>query len=710
MIAGASFLIFASTRSILQKNISDQQTIAAVDTIDKIDRIFNNYLLTLQTMGEEEDLERFLGGEKNILPEINRRMRELTFLTGPWDILFVVDKNGTIILLTHAGEVGESIKQEPLGNVAYEKAMKGDIYYSDVVASEDTGKPTVIFASPIREESGKRIVEGVIIGNMSWPIISEALHTSNILGELDLYNNQSTLIATNRENATNLFTRDQTVENDRQRFNGKKNPFTIIERHAGATEPYLVTHAPSLGFLSYKGNGWFLLVKTPTRVAFEPAMGIALRTTAFMVSIIILIIGLISFLFIKLFVRPIVAMTDMATAIADGDLTQRVTELSSDEIGALGRSFNLMTDTLVQDNQAIDTASVQLQKELDRTEALMESIGDGVVAIDRVWNIVLWNKTAEIISGWSREDALGKPFRDIIKFIRERDREENIAFIEEAMLHGKAFSTEGDTVLLKKDGSEVPVSDSAAPIVERDGEVSGAIIVFRDASRERETHRLHSDFAYASHQIRTPVAKALWMLESAMDKESMSDAKAGIIQAYQAIQSVNKLSEELIEVSRIDQKQVTVEKTEIGLDDVLSEIVKDMANKASGKRVALNVGTISKSAKIVTSAPLLNKIMRALIENAINYCKENSTVDIDAKVEQGELSIKVSNVGFGILDEDQPAVFTKFFRGKNIDTTSIAGAGLGLYIAKGYAKILGGRIWFDSKGDKITFYVSLPIA
>ena len=710
MIMVTSFLIFTSTRSILKKNISAQQTISAVETIDKIDRIFNNYLLTLQTMGEEEDLERFLGGEKNIQPEINRRMRELTFLTGPWDILFVVDRNGTIILSTRADEVGKSIKQEPVSNIAYEKALEGGTYYSGMVTSEDAGKPTVIFAAPIKQESGKRIVEGVIIGNMSWPVISEALHTVSISAELDLYDAQSVLIATNRDDPANLFTRDQTVENDRQRYRGKQNSFTTIGEHAGDTEPYLITHAPSLGFLSYKGNGWLLIAKAPTRVVFGPATSIALRTTAFMVLLIILMIGLVSFLFIKIFVRPVVAMTNTAAAIAKGDLTKRVVGLSNDEIGTLGNEFNVMTETLIKDAAQISSISEELRKELNKSKALMESIGDGVVAIDRAWNIVLWNKTATAISGWSQGEALGKPFRDVVKFIRERDREENIMFIEEAMLHSKPFSMEGDTILIKKDGSEIPISDSAAPIIEHDGVVSGAIIIFRDASQEREAHRLHSDFAYASHQIRTPVAKALWMLESALDKENVQDIKGQVGKAYQAIQSVNKLSEELIEVSRIDQKQVAVEKDDVGLGDILSGIIKDMAIKAKDKDVALEIHSIPESMRITTSPALLKKILQALIENAIIYCKEKSTVDINAIIDNKELLIQVSNIGFGILGEDQPAVFTKFFRGKNIDTTAIAGAGLGLYIARGYAKILGGRIWFDSKGDKITFYVSLPIA
>lgn len=709
MTMASSFLIFTSTRSILQKNISDQQTIAAVETIDKIDRIINNYVLTLQTMGEEEDFERFLGGEKNIQPEINRRMRELTFLTGPWDILFVVDKDGTIILSTRPDEVGKSIKQEPLGNIAYEKALGGKAYYSDMVSSEDTGKPTIIFAAPIKEEVGKRIVDGVIIGNMSWPVISEALNGPNDSSEFDLYNNKSILIATNRNDPINLFTRDQTVENDRQRFDGKQSPFTAIGEHAGDTEPYLITHAPSLGFLSYKGNGWLLLAKAPTRIVFGPATNIALHTTALMVLLIILIIGIISFLFIKIFVRPVVAMTSTATAIANGALTQRVAESSNDEIGILGKEFNSMSDALIKDATQISNVSEELRKELNKSKALMESIGDGVVVIDRAWNIVLWNKTATVISGWSQEEALGKQFRDVVKFIRERDREENIMFIEEAMLHSKVFSMESDTVLIKKDGSEIPISDSAAPIIEHDGGVSGAIIIFRDASRERETHRLHSDFAYASHQIRTPVAKALWMLESALDKESVQDIKRQVGEAYQAIQSVNKLSEELIEVSRIDQKQVVVEKVNIELGDVLNGIVKDMVIKAKNKDVTLEVHGITDPMNITTSAPLLKKILQALVENAIIYCKEKSTIDVDATIDNDELLIQVSNIGFGILDEDQPAVFTKFFRGKNIDTTAIAGAGLGLYIARGYAKILGGRIWFDSKGDKIIFYVSLPI-
>ena len=168
----------------------------------------------------------------------------------------------------------------------------------------------------------------------------------------------------------------------------------------------------------------------------------------------------------------------------------------------------------------------------DREKVFLESIGDGVIAIDRFWNITLWNKEASLLSGWSQEDVLGKPFRNFMKFVREHDRSENIAFIEEAMLFGKKGIMENNTLLIRKDGTEISVGDSASPIFDQGGGVAGAIIIFRDVSQERESQRLRSDFAYAAHQFRTPVTKALWNIEVALDEKDSKSRKENLENAH----------------------------------------------------------------------------------------------------------------------------------------------------------------------------------
>ncbi|MGB2580283.1 MAG: cache domain-containing protein, partial [Minisyncoccia bacterium] len=81
-----------------------------------------------------------------------------------------------------------------------------------------------------------------------------------------------------------------------------------------------------------------------------------------------------------------------------------------------------------------------MKKQRDRERTMLDSVGDGIIAIDRDWKIILWNKSASVITGWGKEEAIGKPFREIIKFIRESDRKENISFIEDAIVMNRTAS------------------------------------------------------------------------------------------------------------------------------------------------------------------------------------------------------------------------------------------------------------------------------
>lgn len=365
---------------------------------------------------------------------------------------------------------------------------------------------------------------------------------------------------------------------------------------------------------------------------------------------------------------------------------------------------------VIDRTQKLAEANRMMTEEKERFRVLLESIGDGVVAIDRDWNITMFNGAATKISEWEREDVIGRPLRDIIKILREQDRKETVTFIEDAMVMNQVRQLEEHAFLVTKSGKEIPLSDSAAPIRDGEGKVVGAIIVFRDKTAEKNANMLRSDFAYASHQLRTPVTKALWSLEAVLDKKSVEDMGRGVMEAYQALQSVGKLSEELIEVSKIDQKEVRVEKAATRLPDTFDAIVKAAEEKGKKKNITIRPPSISITASIDTDQKLFRRIVEEAIDNAICYSGQGGTVGIVVEIKGNELIIKVEDSGIGIMKEDQPLVFTKFFRGRNIDTTAIPGAGLGLYIAQGYANLLGGKIWFEPKEKGTIFYISIPIA
>ncbi len=344
-----------------------------------------------------------------------------------------------------------------------------------------------------------------------------------------------------------------------------------------------------------------------------------------------------------------------------------------------------------------------------KEKIFLGSIGDGVMAIDRNWTIVLWNKAMSEISGYSEQEAVGKPFREIIKLIRKNDRKEDVAFIEEVLLYGKPMQMDDNMILITKDKKEVPVGDTAAPIFYNDN-ISGVIIIVRNATKENEAQMIKSDFAYASHQLRTPVSRALWNLESAIHEKSIKKIREGALVAYKSLQSVQKLANELIDVSAIDQGMIVLQNKPMRITDVFEELEKSLELKLKEKGIELAMPLVSASASIETDQKLLSKAIYEIVENAVLYSPEKSKINIELTIQAEDIMIIVSDNGVGIPEEQQALIFTKFFRGRNIDSINIIGVGLGLYIAQQYINLLGGRIWFESgenKGTKV--FVLLPI-
>lgn len=351
----------------------------------------------------------------------------------------------------------------------------------------------------------------------------------------------------------------------------------------------------------------------------------------------------------------------------------------------------------------------EIREQRDRERLLLSGIGDGIVAIDRDWRITLWNKAAGRITGWTEAEVLGKPFRSIVKFIRENNRKEDIAFIENAILMKETSFLDVGTLLIKKDGSEVAVGDSAAPINDRNGDTKGAIIVFRDASKEREAMHMRSEFVYASHQLRTPVTEALWNLDIAKKEDDPIKRAEDLDIVGHSLMSIQKLSEHLVAVSEIDQGSISVKKSMTKITDVFGEIQNILEKKAEGGKITLSFGPVSVAAAFDTDPKLFKKALHEVIDNAILYSPAGSDVKINTAIKENNIIIEVADTGVGIPEAEQPVIFSKFFRASS-RPKNVAGAGLGLYIAREYIKVLGGKIWFDSvEGKGTTFFISLPI-
>ncbi len=344
-----------------------------------------------------------------------------------------------------------------------------------------------------------------------------------------------------------------------------------------------------------------------------------------------------------------------------------------------------------------------------RERRIFENIGDGVFTMDRNWRITDINDAALKILGKDKKDVVGRSFRQVFRFIRANDRQENIRFIEEAMLFKKTKFMENHTLLITDDGREVPVADSAAPLLDDSDQVIGAVVIFRDATKENEARQLRSDFAYSSHQLRTPVNQASWALEAAMEAKDREEVNKYLNTASRALDSTIETVDKIIRISEINQGMVSPSIKEFKLSATLDEVISDLEKATKERKVEIKKSSGLEEISLRSDPNLLKTMLFDVLENAIFYSPLGGKVEIAASADE-DLLIIIRDSGIGIPAEEQPLVFTKFFRGRNFDKQQIAGAGLGLAICQEYAKLLGGKIWFKSKeGQGTTFYISIPL-
>lgn len=357
-----------------------------------------------------------------------------------------------------------------------------------------------------------------------------------------------------------------------------------------------------------------------------------------------------------------------------------------------------------------DRAIIRAQRDRERT--FLESIGDGIFAIDRSFNITLWNKAASELTGWSQEEAIGKPMREIVKFVRESDKKENIVFIEEAMLYGEPRPMEPHTMLMKKNGQFLYVGDSAAPIFDSADKVSGAIIVFRDITKEQEIQKLREEFSsLASHQLKAPVTvikgyTALLLEKGGFNKEDTENLE--IIQ--KSANNMNDLVNALLNVSRIELGQIGINPEPAYLPDIVDGVLQEIAPQIKGKKMTLEKNYGKETPSLNLDLKLTQAILRNLLSNAVKYTPARGKIGVTVQKEERDLLLKVSDTGYGIPKDQQEKMFTKFFRAENVSEKEPSGTGLGLYVVKSVVEQSGGKIWFESEENKgTTFYVSIPL-
>lgn len=371
---------------------------------------------------------------------------------------------------------------------------------------------------------------------------------------------------------------------------------------------------------------------------------------------------------------------------------------------------NIATRNLAEDFQVEKESLAQAKA---KSEALLKSIGEGVIATDQTGKIILINHTTEKLLGWNSKQVEGKLLSEVRLIMDEKGKmipEEKCPLF--SALRGETFANDLSYLYVRKDGVKLPVALTVTP-VEVSGKIIGAVEVFRDISKENEVEKLRTDFlALASHQLRTPLSGTKWLIET-MNRGIMGQVtkkqKEYFDQIYQLNEWMIQLVSEMLNVLRLKGEGELIKNEKIAVSKFCTDLSDPMLAIAKSQGVILRCAHNDYlDVTMRTDRVILKTILECFISNAIYYSRSGQEIIIDAKEEPAGVVFSIKDSGLGIPKKEQKRIFERFYRASNAKEFKPAGTGLGLSIAEMLAEKIGANISFESKENKgSTFYLHI---
>lgn len=377
-----------------------------------------------------------------------------------------------------------------------------------------------------------------------------------------------------------------------------------------------------------------------------------------------------------------------------------------------------MLNILEDLNQAKSLA----EREEAKGAAILASIGEGLLVTDRQGAVTVVNAAAETITQWTKQDLIGKSIVDTMRLKAQSETGSIVPASESPFLKvlqsGQAVSSKAigtDTYyLIRKDQTSFPLAMTAAPVV-ANGQVIGSVLIFSDATHERQVDRMKTEFiSLASHQLRTPLSAIKWFNEMLLSgdagkltPEQEEFAKNVADSTERMIDLVNSL----LNISRIESGRIIVDPKPTDLNQLVSGIVNDLKAKIEGRQQTLIVSVHKELPAVNLDPRMISQVYLNLLTNAIKYTPKGGEISVFVSRRGDELVSQITDNGYGIPKAEQGKMFQKFFRATNVSRVETDGTGLGLYLIKTIIESSGGNIWFESQeGKGTTFWFSLPMS
>ena len=400
---------------------------------------------------------------------------------------------------------------------------------------------------------------------------------------------------------------------------------------------------------------------------------------------------------------------------------------------------------------AIQTALSRYERE-QFLSTVLRGMGDGVVVVDKQLQIKYLNPAGENLTGWELNKAMNQDVTHVVQFIDELTQHPIQHPITSALQQDETVYLNGHTLLVSKTGSTVPVADSAVPLRDQQGVVTGAVLVFRDDTQRRllEAHEqavirtrqveaqlqemqrlneLKDDFlATTSHELRTPLSNiclAIHMLETVLNQQGILNIerfpKAATVTRYLSVlrEQCNQelvLVNDLLDMRSIGANAYPLDPTAIHLQDWLPHIAESFQERAIAQQQTLLVNVSPDLPELISDTSGLTRLVSELLNNACKYTPASERIQLIAQLVNkpsdsinSSIQIIVRNSGAKISAEQLPRIFDPFYRIPSNDPWKHGGTGLGLALAKKLAAHMQGDISATSSQRWVTFTLQLPL-
>ncbi len=357
------------------------------------------------------------------------------------------------------------------------------------------------------------------------------------------------------------------------------------------------------------------------------------------------------------------------------------------------------------------------------------SIADAVIVADNSARLTYMNEKAEELTGWRREQAVGQPCAAVFNIINEGTRQPAQSPIERVLQTGLVVGLANHTLLIRKDGSEIPIDDSGAPIRGDDGKVRGVVLVFRDFSHRRETERTlkkakeeaeaantakDNFLATLSHELRTPLTPVLATLTAWEDDRALNAEMLSSVQTLRRnVELEARLIDDLLDLTRIVRGKLPLNLEVADVHQLIEQVAKIYQSDILAKRLAMTMECRAGEHFVNADSARLQQVFWNIIKNAIKFTPAGGRITVRTGNDgPGRVRIAIDDTGVGMSPETLGRVFRPFDQGDReaVKRSGSLGLGLGLAISKALVEAQSGRITAssDGVGKGSSFVVTLP--